>query len=75
MATSPSSSVTSLPLGLRQALERGDCVLFLGAGIGGHYTRPDGSPAPDGAKLVSELISHFKLGIDPKTDLALILFT
>jgi hypothetical protein len=64
-----------LPLGLRQALERGDCVLFLGAGIGGHYTRPDGSPAPDGAKLVSELISHFKLGIDPKTDLALILFT
>lgn len=70
LATSPSSSVTNLPLGLRQALERGDCVLFLGAGIGCHYTRPDGSRAPDGARLVEELIAHFKLGIDPKTDLA-----
>lgn len=60
--------VTRLPLGLRQALERGNCVLFLGAGIGGHYTRPDGSPAPDGAKLAEDLITTFKLGI-PTTDL------
>jgi len=52
-----------LPLGLRQALERGSCVLFLGAGIGGHYTRPDGTPAPDGTKLSEDLIAHFKLGI------------
>jgi tetratricopeptide (TPR) repeat protein/cold shock CspA family protein len=70
LAITPSSPVTSLPLGLRQALERGDCVLFLGAGIGGHYRRPGGTAAPDGAKLVEDLISYFKLGIDPKTDLA-----
>lgn len=70
MAITPSNPVTSLPLGLRQALERGDCVLFLGAGIGCHYTRSDGTAAPNGAKLVEELISHFKLGIDTKTDLA-----
>jgi hypothetical protein len=57
-----------LPLGLRQALEKGDCVLFVGAGVGGHYTRPNGEPAPDGRALVDELIRHFKLGIDP-TDL------
>ena len=58
-----------LPLGLRQALETGDCVLFLGAGIGCHYSRPDGKPAPDAKGLVEDLIKHFKLGIAP-TDLA-----
>ncbi len=63
MASTPSSPVTRLPLGLRQALERGSCVLFLGAGIGGHYTRPDGTPAPDGAKLAEDLITKFNLGI------------
>jgi len=42
--------------------------LFLGAGTGYHYKRRDGSIAPDGGKLVEELIAHFKLGIAP-TDL------
>jgi hypothetical protein len=60
--------VPRLPLGLRQALERGNCVLFLGAGIGCHYKRPDGTPAPDGAKLAQDLIAAFKFGI-PTTDL------
>jgi hypothetical protein len=41
----------------------------LGADIGSHYTRPGGTPAPDGAKLVEELIHHFDLKIDLKTDL------
>jgi tetratricopeptide (TPR) repeat protein len=68
LASSGDSVVTKLPLGLRQALERGDCVLFLGAGIGSHYTRPDGTPAPDGKELVDELIRQFKLDIEP-TDL------
>lgn len=68
MATSSVAPATRLPLGLRQALERGHCVLFLGAGIGGHYTRPDGTPAPDGQKLAEDLIDKFKLGIAP-TDL------
>lgn len=68
MASMPSGPVTKLPLGLRQALERGSCVLFLGAGVGYHYTRPDGSSAPDGPKLAQDLIDHFKLGI-PLTDL------
>lgn len=67
--TSPNSIVTKLPLGLRQALESGDCVLFLGAGVGAHYARSDGKSAPDGKGLVEELIQHFKLDIPPSTDL------
>lgn len=63
MASTPSNPVLRLPLGLRQALERGSCVLFLGAGIGAHYTRPDGTPAPDGSKLAEELIAKFNLAI------------
>jgi hypothetical protein len=67
--TSPSSgSVGKLPLTLRQAMEKGECVLFLGAGIGAHYTGPDGKKAPTGDDLAKELIQHFKLNIAP-TDL------
>lgn len=66
--SSGSAALTKLPLALRQALEKGDCVLFLGAGIGCHYKRPDGRPAPDGKELVDELIRQFKLNIDA-TDL------
>lgn len=65
LATSGAAPVSKLPLGLRQALERGDCVLFVGAGVGGHYTKPNGLPAPDGKQLCKDLIDHFKLGIDP----------
>jgi tetratricopeptide (TPR) repeat protein len=63
------SAVVNLPLGLRQALESGDCVLFLGAGVGCHYTKPNGKPAPDGKTLAEDLISHFKLDIPTTTDL------
>ena len=68
MASPNTGPVTKLPLGLRQALERGNCVLFLGAGVGYHYTRPDKTLAPDGTKLAEDMIAHFKLGI-PTTDL------
>jgi len=71
LASASTGPVTRLPLGLRQALERGNCVLFLGAGVGCHYTRPDGSPAPDGTKLAEDLIAHFKLGI-PIRDLPIV---
>jgi hypothetical protein len=52
-----------LPLGLRQALGSGDCVLFLGAGVGAHYKRPNGTSAPDGSQLARDLNARFKLGI------------
>jgi tetratricopeptide (TPR) repeat protein len=56
---------SNLPLGLRQGLERGNCVLFIGAGVGGHYKRSNGAPAPDGKQLCIDLVDHFKLGINP----------
>jgi hypothetical protein len=68
LASPGSGSVAKMPLTLRQAMEKGECVLFLGAGVGGHYTAPGGGKAPTGDDLSKELIQHFKLNIDP-TDL------
>jgi cold shock CspA family protein len=66
---SSSGIFTKLPLALRQSLEKGECVLFIGAGIGSHYKRSDGTAVPDAKQLASDLIKHFKLNIDPSTDL------
>lgn len=52
--------MVEIPLGLRQALEAGECVLFIGAGIGGHLSRGD-ETAPSGAKLAEEMDKHFTL--------------
>jgi tetratricopeptide (TPR) repeat protein len=58
-----------IPLDLRHALESGDCALFIGAGVGDDLLRPNGTCAPTGAQLASELAAHF--GVDPagSTDL------
>lgn len=58
-----------LPLGLRQALESGDCVLFIGAGVGGNFHRPDGTTAPDGETLAKELCARFDIAPE-SSDLA-----
>jgi len=50
------------PLGLRQSLEAGDCVLFVGAGIGCHLKTPDGGSAPDATALARELADYFGIG-------------
>ena len=50
-----------LPLGLRQVLEEGDCVLFVGAGIGEHFHGPNGT-APAAAQLAQMLNAQFGLG-------------
>jgi hypothetical protein len=57
-----------IPLGLRQALEAGDCVLFIGAGSGHHLWR-DGLSAPDGRTLATELARHFKIDMDGSPEL------
>lgn len=59
-----------LQLGLRQALESGDCVLFIGAGIGCHLHSPDGEVAPDGTGLAKDLASHFSIDVGDAPDLA-----
>jgi hypothetical protein len=53
-----------LPLSLRHSLELGDCVLFLGAGIGQHLVRPDGSALPDASQLALQLATQFSLDTD-----------
>lgn len=56
-------------MGLRQAIEKAECVLFLGAGIGAHYKDAEGKRLPDAQGLADELVAHFhKLDI-PKGDL------
>jgi tetratricopeptide (TPR) repeat protein len=61
--------MSDLPLGLRQVLESGDCVLFLGAGVGCHLKRRDGSTAPDGQQLAKDLCANFGV-VTSSTDLA-----
>ena len=57
-----------IPLGLRQALEAGECVLFVGAGLGCHLSR-SGLPAPNGQTLATELAAHFKIDMGGLADL------
>lgn len=59
-----------LPLGLIRALESGDCVLFLGAGIGDHLFDGDENPAPDANSLAKELASYFGIETEGMYDLA-----
>jgi len=61
--------MVDIPLGLRQALESGDCVLFVGAGMGGHL-KVEGSPLPDARTLAADLAAEFKIDVGGVTDLA-----
>lgn len=59
----------AIPLGLKTAIESGNCVLFIGAGIGYSMTGSDGNPVPDGASLARELAHHFRIDTE-STDLS-----
>lgn len=61
--------MTDLPLGLRHALEAGECVLFIGAGIGAHLLDTDGSSAPTAAMLAEELVDTFGIDTTEVSDL------
>ena len=58
----------NIPLGLRQALEAGDCVIFIGAGMGFHLWRAS-QQAPDASTLAQELAEHFKINGGDKPEL------
>ncbi len=60
----------TIPLEMRHALESGECVLFLGAGIGRHMLDQNGKPAPNGSQLAQELAEHFEIDAEGSTDLA-----
>ena len=63
-------AMTDLPLGLRHALEGNNCVLFVGAGVGGHLHRPDGTCAPNGSELAKGMADHFGIDAEDIYDLA-----
>jgi tetratricopeptide (TPR) repeat protein len=58
------------PLGLRHAIESGECVLFIGAGIGTHLLDKEGEPAPDAKSLTEELVEEFDIDIEYSNDLS-----
>lgn len=54
-------NLPELPLALRHAMESGECVLFIGAGIGGHLKGSDDRTAPDAAGLAHDIAAHFSI--------------
>lgn len=56
----------SIPLDLRQAMEAGECVLFLGAGIGHYCFNEEGNHAPDAMGLLTLLKEKFDINDDSK---------
>lgn len=54
----------AIPLGLKSAIESGNCVLFIGAGIGYDMRDENGNNIPDGIKLAQDLAAHFKISTD-----------
>lgn len=65
-----SDAVPSFPFELRQAMESGECVLFVGAGIGGSLLDKDNKPLPYGSQLATEIADFFAIDTEGSTDLA-----
>lgn len=62
--------MVTLPIGLQYALESGECVLFVGAGIGEHLRDANDQCFPSsGSVLAAEIADQFSLG-DFKQDLS-----
>ena len=61
-----------IPSGLRRALESGNCVLFVGAGLREHVLDKTGKPAPDAQELAERLADHFGIDAGGEYDLAVV---
>jgi len=59
-----------IPLGLKNALESGQAVLFLGAGIGYNALDASGNKMPDGRRLAVEMAEAFGIDAGGSSDLA-----
>ena len=59
----------SLPLALKAAIESGQCVLFVGSGIGACASDPAGKPAPAARQLATELATQFAIDVSGMPDL------
>jgi len=59
-----------IPIGLIQSLQSGNCILFLGAGVGYHMIDATGNHAPTGYQLAKELAEHFSIDCGDEYDLS-----
>ncbi len=60
--SSMTQSTVDIPFPLRHALELGECVLFLGAGIGKHLCQAATSTSlPDASGLARDIAKHFSI--------------
>jgi tetratricopeptide (TPR) repeat protein len=67
---SATPAVPNLPFELRQAMESGECVLFIGAGIGSSLFDKSGKSLPHASQLAAEMADFFGIDADGSTDLA-----
>ena len=67
--SSPTPPVPNLPFELRQAMESGECVLFVGAGIGGSLLDREGKPLPCAPQLATEMADFFGIDAEGSSDL------
>ena len=58
-----------IPLPLKQSIETGNCVLFIGAGVGMHLTNKKGESAPSASTLAHELADQIEINSEDATDL------
>lgn len=63
-------SIDGFPLALQQAIESGDCILFVGAGIGANLIDASGKSAPMARDLAQEMAEHFGIETDGNHSLA-----
>lgn len=59
-----------IPVALRNLLESGNGVLFVGAGVGWSAFDVHGQPMPDGSRLAGDLAAEFDIDLGASTDLA-----
>ncbi len=62
--------LSALPLGLQQAMESEQCVLFVGSGIGRCAKDDKGRTGPDGPTLATELAEQFAIDSGGSSDLS-----
>ncbi len=62
--------MVDIPLGLRNAIETQNCVLFVGAGVGCHFKSNDDSCAPTGSELCELLCDKFSIPYQPNYKLS-----
>ena len=60
----------SISFDLKQALETGNAILFVGAGMGYNMVTSNGDAIPDGAKLAQMIADNFHVPSNGITDLA-----